>query len=98
MALKSGVTINLYKGGVLSATTTTDGSGAFSFSGLTPATDYSIYMVVPTIGGYSTTFKQVAISNPAGTPTTQPTSLGNAITVVAGANSTAAFQYNKTLS
>lgn len=97
MALKSGVVVNLYKNGVFVETQTTDGSGAYSFTGLTPGTDYKIYMVPPTISGYTVAFKQVTISNPAGVQTSQPTSLGNSITVVAGANSTAAFQYNKTL-
>ena len=97
MALKSGIVINLYKSGVFVATQTTDVNGAYSFTGLTPGTDYKIYMVPPTISGYTVAFKQVEISNPAGTQTEQPNYLGNPITVVAGANSTAAFQYNKTL-
>jgi len=41
------VVVNLYKGGVLSSTTTTDANGKYNFPGLTSATDYQVEFVAP---------------------------------------------------
>lgn len=55
----AGVTVNLYKGAVLLATTTTDATGKYNFSGLLSGTDYQVEFIAsaqskfttPSLGG-----------------------------------------------
>ncbi|MEZ5133817.1 MAG: S8 family serine peptidase [Acidimicrobiales bacterium] len=41
----SGRTVELYKGGILQSSTTTDGSGNYTFAGLNPSTNYKLRFV-----------------------------------------------------
>ena len=49
-----GVTVNLYKGAVLFATTTTDASGKYNFGGLSSGTDYQVEFVAPIQSKFTT--------------------------------------------
>jgi large repetitive protein len=50
----AGVTVNLYKGAVLLATTTTDASGKYNFGGLSSGTDYQVEFVAPAQSKFTT--------------------------------------------
>lgn len=96
MAAKSGVRVELYKAGVFQSYTTTDGSGNYSFTGLTVADDYSIKMILPTNdSGYTNAHKNCVILDPSGTQTGTPPTNGWPIHVNAGGNTTAAWTYTK---
>ena len=100
MAVAAGRTVKLYKNGVYVTEAVTDGSGLCSFPNLTPASDYSVLIMLPTdTSEFTYTFGNVTITDPAGTASTQGT-YGNTVHVVApsvgvSGISTVTFNYNK---
>lgn len=93
--LIAGRTVELYKNGVFVSSDETDANGAFFFTDLDPAADYSVKLILPTdTTEYAYTFGSVVTDNPAGSATTQGT-YGKTLTVQAGVASTATFIYNK---
>ncbi|MEY4540854.1 MAG: hypothetical protein RLZZ306_2611, partial [Bacteroidota bacterium] len=93
----AGVTVNLYKGAVLLATTTTDASGKYNFPGLSSGTDYQVEFIAPAqskftkplLGGDSTKDSDAGVGGKSGLITidvTKPTTdiLRNNPTIDAG--------------
>ncbi|WP_461137389.1 SdrD B-like domain-containing protein, partial [Spirosoma terrae] len=82
-----GVTVSLLSSGTLVATTTTNASGLYSFTGLTPGVPYSVSFTAP--AGYSATLQNI------GNDLTD--SDGNPVTGLTGVYSLTANEFNPTV-
>ena len=80
-----GAVVGLLSNGNLIATTTTDGSGLYSFTGLTPGQPYSVSFTAPT--GFKPTAQQVAIGTDANNSDASPiTGQTRSVTLAPGEN------------
>ncbi|MEZ0611789.1 SdrD B-like domain-containing protein [Fibrella sp. WM1] len=82
-----GVVVSLLSNGAVIRTTTTDGSGLYSFTGLTPGVPYSVSFAAPV--GYQGTVANVGADN--------ADSDGNAVTGLTGVYSLTANEFNPTV-